>query len=122
MLIEQSAEKLNAQMPLQWRAWAETIFRSFDTTCTGELSAGHLSTLMSTILTVDKASDKQTLHALLETSGCSSTINLLCFERWLMLQFHELDDLHFAKFVHAMLTASPRGCELDFDELIGSIK
>ena len=59
---------------------------------------------------IDKAIDKLTLEAQLETSGAvlGAPIKLECFERWMMMQFHELDDLQFGKCVHAMLMSSPQ--------------
>ena len=102
-LILESQERLNLSMPLSWREQAAAIFSTYDYTQSGYIDLEAFSTLFHTIDSL--CAPEYTCRQFDTAGGRAPSIDLSCFERWVMLQFSELTNAEFEAKAKLLLKA-----------------
>ena len=102
-LILESQERLNLSMPLSWRESAGAIFSAYDYTQSGHIDLEAFSVLFHTVDSL--CTPEYTCRQFDTAGGRAPHIDLGCFERWMMLQFSELNNAEFAAKATLLLKA-----------------
>eukprot|EP00658_Telonema_sp_P-2_P082613 TRINITY_DN8765_c0_g1_i5.p1 TRINITY_DN8765_c0_g1~~TRINITY_DN8765_c0_g1_i5.p1 ORF type:complete len:1536 (-),score=309.24 TRINITY_DN8765_c0_g1_i5:217-4824(-) len=104
-LLSESGDQLNSTMPARQREWSGKIFKAFDTDHSGSFELGEFTQLYKS---TDPRASQPTIQKQYETAGgkASCGMDLECFERWIMLQYGDLNDFQFEQQATMLLQAA----------------